>query len=298
MRDLRILVIDGNVADVRARIAAVVGYDTGAGYVRILQRLSPHAVCDVVCPADGDAALPAGVALDSYDGVVITGSALNIAEGGPAIDRQVELARAVFDAGVPMFGSCWGLQVAVTAAGGCVSANPRGREFGFARRILLTESGRGHPLYAGKPPVFEAPTVHRDCVSALPVSAIVLAENDMGLQAAAFRHRNGTFCGVQYHPEYDFLDIVGVATRYAASLIDSGTFADRAAFDAYVADLQSLHLHPRHPALVWKYGLGPGVTDEQVRQLEIDNWLRHDVHLRRAASCSVNRCRSDAHSQL
>ncbi len=72
--------------------------------------------------------------------------------------RQIELAKAVFAAGVPFFGSCWGLQVAVTAAGGEVRANPRGREFGFARRILLTEAGREHRLFAGKPAAFEAPT--------------------------------------------------------------------------------------------------------------------------------------------
>ena len=119
----------------------------------------------------------------------MTGSALNIYNGGAPVTRQIELVKAVFAAGVPFFGSCWGLQVAVTAAGGEVRANPRGREFGFGRRILLSDAGREHPLFAGKPAVFEAPTVHRDEIASLPAGAATLAVNDFGVQAASFTCR-------------------------------------------------------------------------------------------------------------
>ena len=72
------------------------------------------------------------------------------------MQRQIELAKAVFAAGVPCFGSCWGLQVGVAAAGGTVVRDPRGREFGFARRIMLSAVGRDHAMFQGKPEVFEA----------------------------------------------------------------------------------------------------------------------------------------------
>src|ERR1035438_2659461 len=138
MTSARILVIDGNVAEIRARQIAALGYDSGTGYAQVLRRIDASLGIDILAAADG-AALPAGVGLESFDGVTITGSALNIYNGGAPVTRQVELAKAVFATGVPFFGSCWGLQVAVTAAGGEVCANPRGREFGFARRILLTD---------------------------------------------------------------------------------------------------------------------------------------------------------------
>jgi len=166
----RILVIDGNVAEMRARQVAALGYDTGTGYARVLRRLDASLHVDVLTAADG-ATLPPGVALDSYHGVTMTGSALNVYHGGAPVTRQIELAKAVFAAGVPYFGSCWGLQVAVTAAGGEVRANPRGREFGFGRRILLSDAGREHPLFAGKPATFEAPTIHRDEIASLPAGA-------------------------------------------------------------------------------------------------------------------------------
>jgi GMP synthase (glutamine-hydrolysing) len=272
----RILVIDGNVAAVRARQTAVLGYDSGNGYARVLRRIDATLEIDIVTAADG-AGLPPGVQLQNYDGVTMTGSALNIYNGGDPVLRQIELARAVFAAGVPFFGSCWGLQVAVTAAGGEVRANPRGREFGFARRVVLSDAGREHPLFAGKPVTFEAPTVHRDEIAALPAGATTLAVNDYGLQAASFKHGRGTFWGVQYHPEYDYLDIAAAAERYGETLVREGMFRDSAALAAFAAELRALQANPADSALLWKHGLGPAVRDEALRLLEIRNWLQNRV---------------------
>jgi GMP synthase (glutamine-hydrolysing) len=268
----RILVIDGNVAEVRARQMTALGYDSGTGYARVLKRLDASLEIDVVLAADGDVTLPAG-GIENYDGVTMTGSALNIYNGSEPVTRQIELAKAVFAAGVPFFGSCWGLQVAVTAAGGEVRANPRGREFGFARRIALTDAGVQHRLFAGKPPAFEAPCVHRDEIARLPAGATVLAQNEFGVQAAAFTWRAGTFWGVQYHPEYDYVDIAAAAERYGDTLVSEGMFRDASGLAGFAADLRALQANPADTALLWKHGLGPAMQTETLRLLEIRNWL-------------------------
>ena len=274
----RILVIDGNVGEIRARQIAKLGYDSGNGYARVLRRIEPALQIDIVTAADGPPRFAPNIGLEDYDGVTMTGSALNIYNGGAPVTGQIELARAVFAAGVPFFGSCWGLQVAVTAAGGEVRANARGREFGFARRILLSEAGREHPLFAGKPIVFEAPTVHRDEISSLPAGARILASNDFGLQAASFRCGRGSFWGVQYHPEYDFIDLAASAERYAESLISEGMFRDMQAHAQFVTDLHTLQSNPSDQALLWRYGLGSAMRAEALRLVEIRNWL--DVEVR------------------
>jgi len=281
MTGARILVIDGNVAAIRARLVEALGYDSGTGYARVLHRMDPALRIDVLTGADG-ALLPSGIGLEDFDGVTMTGSALNIYNGGAPVTRQVELAKAVFAAGVPFFGSCWGLQVAVTAAGGEVRANPRGREFGFGRRIVQTDAGREHRLFAGKPVVFEAPTIHRDEIAALPPGAAVLAANDFGIQAAAFSHGPGSFWGVQYHPEYDYADLAAAAERYGGTLVADGMFQDLQALAAFVEDLRALQASPADGPLSWKYGLGPAQTSEALRLLEIRNWLEACV-LPRAA---------------
>jgi GMP synthase (glutamine-hydrolysing) len=273
----RVLVVDGNRAETRARQVAAGGHASGEGYVETLLGLMPGLRCDIVRPADGEVSFPPGVALADYDGVAITGSALNVYEGGPHIERQVELAKAVFDAGVPFFGSCWGLQVAVIAAGGVVRPNLRGREFGFGRRITLNEAGRAHSMFSGKAEVFEAVTVHRDEIATLPPDSTLLASNEMGLQAAEIRHRRGVFWGVQYHPEYSYAEIAATAVRYGQTLIAEGLFADPADMDRWVAELRALDASPESPALNWRLGLGPGIREPGQKLAEIDNWLRREV---------------------
>jgi GMP synthase (glutamine-hydrolysing) len=271
-----ILVIDGNRAATREQQVAAGGQSSGEGYAQVLQDLAPVS-CDIVRPADGEVQFPAGVGLASYHGAAITGSALNVYDGGAHIDRQIELAGAVFAAGVPLFGSCWGLQVAVCAAGGRVERNPLGREFGFARRIELNAAGRAHPMFAGKPSVFEAITVHRDAIAELPPGSRLLASNDMGMQAIEISHARGRCWGVQYHPEYTFAEIAATALRYGTVLIDEGLFGDGAELQAFVDDLRALMRDPRDRRLTWKHGLGTALQSGECRLAELRGWLEQEV---------------------
>lgn len=277
----RILVIDGNEAATRAKHISVGGTDSGDGYVATLQRLQKDLVCDLVRPADAEPKLPDGVALKDYDGAVITGSALNIYDRSPSVQRQIELVRAIFDAGVPTFGSCWGLQVGVTAAGGTVVRNPRGREFGFGRRITLTSAGRDHSMFQGKPEVFEACTVHVDTVESLPSGSTPLAHNDMGLQAAEIKLKSGaTFWGVQYHPEYSCAELAAFARRYGDVLIRDGLVKDAAELESLAADLKALEAKPEDARLAWRFGVGVSITDLAIKQAELRNWLDKQVSSR------------------
>ena len=274
----RILVIDGNQAEIRAKHQSVGGTDSGDGYAATLKRLQPDLEVDIVRPADGDPQLPGGVALSDYDGVAISGSALNIYSREAAVERQVDLAKAVFAAGVPCFGSCWGLQLGVTAAGGSVIRNPRGREFGFARRIMLNAQGRDHAMFQRKPEVFEAVTVHVDTVDSLPPGGIPLAHNDMGLQAAEIRFENGgSFWGVQYHPEYSCAEAAAMARRYADVLIRDGLARDRADIDALAADFSALDANPADARLAWRFGVGESITNRDIKLAELRNWLDEKV---------------------
>lgn len=278
---MRLLVLDGNVASLRARQKATLGYDSGEGYRAALMRLDPTLHVDIVRAADGHTELPDVRSVADYDGLAITGSALNIYDGGAAVDCQRAFLERIFAAGIPVFGSCWGLQLAVTVAGGVVHRNPLGREYGYAIGISLTAAGHGHALYQGKPAVFRAPTIHLDVIRDLPPGALVLATNAMGLQAAAFRCGQSEFWGVQYHPEYDPADIAAAGARYGSRLVDEGLFPSIEALDAFVSDLQALHCHPGDRRIADKYGLDAAVIDVTLRTRELSNWLTYQVNPKR-----------------
>lgn len=137
-----------------------------------LARYVPQATVDVLFIADLGTALPAGVNLNSYDGYIWTGSDLTVyRHDDPRVTRQIELAQAIYQAGVPCCGSCWSIQMATVAAGGEVKKNPKGREWGIARDIRRTEAGRQSPLLAGKPDRYDGFIMHLDEVTRLPAGA-------------------------------------------------------------------------------------------------------------------------------
>jgi GMP synthase (glutamine-hydrolysing) len=276
MVTLRLLVAEGNAAGDRQRIADSTGETPGESYAKVLRALAPGVEVDIFAPADEDAALKAP--LEAYDGLAITGSALNLYRREAASLRQVDFVRRAFELAVPTFGSCWGLQLAAVAAGGEVGPNPHGREVAFARRIILTEAGRAHPMHQGRAPAFDAPAIHGDEVIRLPDAAIVTAWNEMSkAQAAEIRSAGGVFWGVQFHPEYDLRDIAATVRRYGARLVDEGFFPDMAALEAYAADLQTLAGDPARRDIAWRFGLGEDVLDPARRRCEIANWIERLV---------------------
>lgn len=237
----------------------------------------PDLDCTVLCAADSET-LPPGIALTDFDGVAWTGSALSATSSEPPVRRQIELARQVFEAGVPCFGSCWGLQIVCAALGGTVRANPKGTEIGVARRIRLTPAGAAHAMHRDKGAVFDAVAIHRDEVATLPTGATVLATNAMSdIQAVEITNGRGRFWGVQYHPEFDLGTIRLLIERDRDDLIDQGLFRDHDDVRTLTADFGQLHDDPARKDLAWRYGLDAAVLDPFERMRELANWLRREV---------------------
>ena len=185
--------------------------------------------------------------------------------------------------GTPAFGSCWGLQVLTVAAGCVVRKNPKGREIGFGRRITLTESGRKHPMYVGKPEVFNAPTVHLDEVETVAPGTTVLAANEVSdVQSAEIRVNGAVAWGVQYHPEYPLREIAAIVRRVGLRLIDEGLFQDTAEIASFAGDLMTLDRNPAEKRLAWRYGISRNVLDKKLRTGEVANWLEYQVKPTRA----------------
>ncbi len=244
-----------------------------------LRRYLPSAGVDICFVADPDQALPTGAALEAYSGYIWTGSDLTIYDAGdPRVTRQIELARAIFAAGVPMFGSCWGVQMAAVAAGGTVAKNPRGREWGIARDITLTADGRQCPLMAGKPERFDGFIMHLDEVTRLPSGATLLAVNDhTRVQALAVRHGKGVFWATQYHPEFNFQEMGRLIAARAKPLVGEGFFQREAEVEAHAANMIALHRDPRSTKLRATLAVGDDILDPVIREQELRNWIDHLV---------------------
>lgn len=210
---LRLLVVDGNPAADRPKLAAPIGGDLAAQLTRTLAarrddlRFTTHYPCDGAAPPDD---------LAAYDGAIFTGSILHAYDATPDVQSQASLVRALLAAGTPVFGLCWGLQIGCLALGGRVAPDPEGPEIGLARAITLSAAGRADPVLRHRPARFDSHAWHLDAVVDPPAAAVVLATNGSSrIQALRVTTGHADFLGVQYHPEYtrDEVARMGAAFR-------------------------------------------------------------------------------------
>ncbi|MEV6143591.1 glutamine-hydrolyzing GMP synthase [Streptomyces sp. NPDC051992] len=123
--------------------------------------------------------------------IILSGGPSSVyAEGAPSLDR------ALFEAGVPVFGMCYGFQLMATTLGGTVDDNGA-REYG---RTSLTVSKSGSTLFEGTPAEQSVWMSHGDACSAAPEGFTVTASTDV-VPVAAFENDEKKLYGVQYHPE-------------------------------------------------------------------------------------------------
>jgi GMP synthase (glutamine-hydrolysing) len=123
--------------------------------------------------------------------VILSGGPSSVYEpGAPTLDP------ALFEAGVPVFGMCYGFQIMATTLGGTVD-NTGAREYG---RTALSVSRPGSTLFEGTPAEQSVWMSHGDACSAAPEGFTVTASTDL-VPVAAFENDEKRLYGVQYHPE-------------------------------------------------------------------------------------------------
>lgn len=284
MSTLRFLIIDGYPKASRDELEEAGMKPAWRLYAEMLGQHLRGVEHRVWFPSD-EPELPDGCGPEGYDGVLWTGCNLTIYHNDdPRVTRQIEFARRCYEAGTPAFGACWGIQMAAVAAGGEVRANPRGREMGLARKIRLTAEGMRHPMFQGKPAVYNAFISHLDEVTTLPAGAVLLATNDFtGVQALEVRHGRGVFWATQYHPEYDVHEMARLIVARAPKLVPEGFFRSRDELLDYVEKLEAIHRDPSRKDLRWQLDVDEDVLSPELRQAEFRNWIPTIVLPRAAA---------------
>lgn len=123
--------------------------------------------------------------------IILSGGPSSVYEpGAPTLDRSL------FEAGVPVFGMCYGFQLMAQTLGGTVD-NSGAREYG---RTELAVSKPSSTLFEGTPAEQSVWMSHGDACSAAPEGFTVTGSTDV-VPVAAFENDEKKLYGVQYHPE-------------------------------------------------------------------------------------------------
>lgn len=166
----------------------VVVLDFGAQYTQLIARRVRE--CKVYCEiVPSDTPLEAVLARKPI-GIVFSGGPSSCYEpGAPEVDP------AIYEAGVPLLGICYGMQLMARQLGGTVLPGDR-REYGKTPLDVQDTSD----LFRGLNPELIGWMSHGDTVQAPPPDFLVTATTP-STPVAAMSNRDKRLFGVQFHPE-------------------------------------------------------------------------------------------------
>ncbi|WP_291800895.1 glutamine-hydrolyzing GMP synthase [Cellulomonas sp.] len=162
--------------------------DFGAQYAQLIARRvrEAHVYSEII---PHTATVEQMLAKDPVAIILSGGPSSVYADGAPSVDP------ALFEAGVPVLGICYGFQAMAAALGGTV-AQTGAREYG-GTAVTVHDAGS---VLAGSPAAQTVWMSHGDAVHAAPKGFEVLATST-GSPVAAFEDRTRHLYGMQWHPE-------------------------------------------------------------------------------------------------
>ena len=254
----KILIVEGNLKEENQNFSSS-GIQTHTQSLKdSLANFTKNLEIEVVNPSSDDDINTKVKDLNKYDGLIWGGSSLNIYNDTPEIRKQINFMRECQKKVKNILAICWGMQVAVTAAGGEVKKSNRAH-IGIANNLTINDEGLKHPLYKEKKNNFNTPAFNFDEVVKLPNNGKCLASNKVNkIQSIYFEINNNKVWGLQYHPEITYQKMIQLIEFRKDRLIETRkVFSDYNEVDKHIAFIEK----------------EISISDSQQRMIELKNWL-------------------------
>ena len=260
MKILKLLIVEGNTKKENINFNNAGCVPQSQNFKLHIKKFEPNSEIDIVEPGDDNSILKIISSIKKYDGVVLTGSTLRIEDNSNEVKKHIEFVKTCFNHDKIIFAACWGLQVAVTAAGGKCRVAPSGAHVGIAYDIELTNEGKKHKLYASKPHKFTTPAFNYDEVEIPPNNAAVLAGNKINkFEALHFTVGKSEIWGLQYHPEIPYDYMIKLIKHRSKGLINKNVFKNENEIYQHVQSIERAKT----------------VLNDDMRTQELKNWLNY-----------------------
>ena len=263
MNNFNILVVEGNLREENQSFSKV-GIKTHTESLKeSLNYYVDNLNLDVVNPSSDENFDSIIKKLSNYDGLIWGGSSLNIYNNTPEIKKQIEFMKECQKKVRNILAICWGMQVAVTAAGGVVK-KAASSHIGIANHIKINDEGLKHPIYKNKKDNFNSPAFNFDEVVTLPKNGICLASNKINkIQSIYFTVGDTKIWGLQYHPEITYEKMISLIEFRKKRLIDNRkVFKNEDEIKNHIAIIKD----------------EIAVSNKSQRMLELKNWLDNIKH--------------------
>ncbi len=258
MQNFNILIVEGNLREENQSFSKVGIQTHTESLIDSLNHFNHDLNFDVINPSSDENINTVVQKLSNYDGLIWGGSSLNIYNNTPEIKRQIEFMKECQKKVKNILAICWGMQVAVTAAGGQVKKAEKSH-IGIANEITLNKDGLNHQIYKNKDKKFNSPAFNFDEVVKLPKNGICLASNTINkVQSLHFTIGETQIWGLQYHPEITYEKMISLIEFRKDKLIQNRkAFRDEKEIENHISFIKD----------------EISVSNKPQRMIELKNWL-------------------------
>ncbi len=240
---LNILVVEGNNPEDSSVFIKAAKASCSENLKNLVQKIEPSADVKIINPSKDNETTEALDNMDQYDGIIFTGGAMRINDMTDEIKKHINFASNCFKHGKKILAICWGLQVCSTAAGGQVAPAKNGAHIGIATDVKINDEGKKNLIYKNKKDIFTTPAFNFDEVIKLPEGAKLLASDSVNrVMAVYFKSGQSEIWGVQYHPDYEYWQMVNLSNARKDKLLNNNVFKNEDEFEKHVKYIEEQDL--------------------------------------------------------
>ena len=232
---LNILIIEGNNSDDSSVFVKAVGATAADNLKNLVLKLEPSSNIKIINPTNDNETEDALKSINQYNGIIFTGGAMRINDMTDEIKKHINFASNCFKYDKKILAICWGLQVCSTAAGGLVEPAKNGAHIGIATDVIINKEGQNNLIYKNKNTKFTSPAFNYDEVCQIPEGATLLSSDKINrVMAIHFKPGKSEVWGLQYHPDYEYHQMISLANARKDRIIKNKQFKDENDFENHM----------------------------------------------------------------
>ena len=232
---LNILIIEGNNSDDSSVFVKAAGATAADNLKNLVLKLEPSSNIKIINPTNDNETEEALKSINQYNGIIFTGGAMRINDMTDEIKKHINFASNCFKYDKKILAICWGLQVCSTAAGGLVEPAKNGAHIGIATDVIINKEGQNNLIYKNKNTTFTSPAFNYDEVCQIPEGATLLSSDKINqVMAIHFKPGKSEVWGLQYHPDYEYHQMISLANARKDRIIKNKQFKDENDFENHM----------------------------------------------------------------
>ena len=233
---LNLLIVEGNNPENSELFKRAAKSTCSENLKNLVVKLEPTANIKIINPGRDNETIEAIKNMNDYNGIIFTGGAMRLNDMTDEIKKHINFASKCFKYNNKILAICWGLQVCAVAGGGKVAPGRKGAHIGIASDVIINEDGKNNLIYKNKNIKFSTPAYNFDEVYEIPSGAKVLSSDKINnVMGVYFKQDSSEIWGLQYHPDYEYWQMVNLANERKDQMIENKYFKNENDFQNHMS---------------------------------------------------------------